>query len=286
MSDLCEIPINECDPLTLWTDPDFKPDVSTIDGIKNASNSQSKQSFPFCDCAAKPPGMPPKGCSFFMWVPDNETYALQHSAKDSAIEWKRLTPEDGFGLTHVSTCGGPASYSAMHPWLLAEQPDLVERVLDPRQTESERCGFYNVRLFIDGKWRVYRVDNYFALQDPASGPQLQFAKSTYKQLWVPVLEKAYAKAHSSYKSISGGQIAEALFDLTGFPTESIHFGASGFDSNEFWARLMSFDSLGFLMGAACPISGNGLVGGHAYSILRVVEKNCFEGMLVSIVHLR
>ncbi|KAJ3246563.1 Calpain-type cysteine protease dek1 [Chytriomyces hyalinus] len=336
MSDLCKIPINESDPLTLWTDPDFKPDVSSIDGIKNASASQSKQSFPSCNCPTKPrsrlkivskenknhgrhfftcaAGMPPKGCSFFMWAPDNGAYALQHSAKDSAIEWKRLTPEDGYSLTHASTCEGSAVYSAMHVnqgsvgdcWLisamavLAEQPDLIERVLDPRQTDSERCGFYNVRLFIDGKWRVYRVDNYFALQDPASvkkqkqivnafnapifqtkamshGPQLHFAKSTYKQLWVPVLEKAYAKAHSSYKSISGGQIAEALFDLTGFPTESIHFGASGFDSNDFWTRLMSFDSLGFLMGAACPISGNGLVGGHAYSILRVVEENCFEG---------
>ena len=31
--------------------------------------------------------------------------------------------------------------------------------------------------------------------------------------------QAYAKAHGSYQSISGGWVAEALLDLTGAPTE-------------------------------------------------------------------
>ncbi|CAL1166266.1 unnamed protein product, partial [Cladocopium goreaui] len=48
-----------------------------------------------------------------------------------------------------------------------------------------------------------------------------------QQLWVPLLEKAYAKAHGSYQAISGGEIAEALLDLTGCPTESIDFDESG-----------------------------------------------------------
>jgi hypothetical protein len=47
-------------------------------------------------------------------------------------------------------------------------------------------------------------------------------------------------AHGSFRAISGGWIAEALWDLTGFPTESISFTDRFFDSEMTWARLLSF----------------------------------------------
>jgi hypothetical protein len=39
-----------------------------------------------------------------------------------------------------------------------------------------------------------------------------------------------------------------MFDLTSFPTESIHFGAAGFDSEALWARLLSFQDQGTSVG--------------------------------------
>ena len=44
---------------------------------------------------------------------------------------------------------------------------------------------------------------------------LAYSKAHKNQLWVPFLEKAYAKIHGSYQAISGGHIAEAFLDLTG-----------------------------------------------------------------------
>lgn len=47
---------------------------------------------------------------------------------------------------------------------------------------------------------------------------LAYSKTRNNQLWVQFIEKAYAKMHGSYKSISGGHVAEAFLDLTGAPT--------------------------------------------------------------------
>ena len=63
------------------------------------------------------------------------------------------------------------------------------------------------------------------------------------QLWASLIEKAYAKAHGSFNAISGGMVAEALLDLTGYPTEVIEFSAGSFDSELLWARLKAYRQL-------------------------------------------
>ena len=98
---------------------------------------------------------------------------------------------------------------------------------------------------------------------------LAFSQTVNRQLWVPILEKAYAKVHGSYRAVSGGWISEGLYDLTGCPTNTISFQLHTFDKEMFWCQLQSYRAEEFPMGASCPTSGNGLVGGHAYSVLDV-----------------
>ena len=40
-------------------------------------------------------------------------------------------------------------------------------------------------------------------------------------LWVLLLEKAFAKVHGNYHNLKGGFLNEALLDLTGCPTKVI-----------------------------------------------------------------
>ncbi|GKY90943.1 hypothetical protein MPSEU_000067100 [Mayamaea pseudoterrestris] len=99
-----------------------------------------------------------------------------------------------------------------------------------------------------------------------------FCATPDKQLWPALIEKAYAKAHGSYANLSGGFIEEGLTDLTGAPTETILLDEGALINNdELWARLLSFAQAGFIMGVATSRGGDGLVGGHAYSILDVIE---------------
>ena len=108
--------------------------------------------------------------------------------------------------------------------------------------------------------------------------KLAFAKPGPKnEVWVPLVEKAYAKPHSSYSAISGGFVSEAMFDLTSLPVEVIEISCPSFDSELTWARLLSFCSLKFPTACSthwdATLKETGLVGCHAYSLMEVVEIN-------------
>lgn len=52
-----------------------------------------------------------------------------------------------------------------------------------------------------------------------SGKGLLYAKSGEAgETWVPLFEKAYAKLHGDYASLSGGRSSEGIEDLTGCVT--------------------------------------------------------------------
>lgn len=54
------------------------------------------------------------------------------------------------------------------------------------------------------------------------GKSLYFAKSgATGETWVPLIEKAYAKLHGDYVSLSGGKAMEAVEDLTGYVSTNI-----------------------------------------------------------------
>jgi calpain-15 len=45
-----------------------------------------------------------------------------------------------------------------------------------------------------------------------------FSRANGNELWVLLLEKAYAKLHGNYQLLKGGYCNEALIDLTGCPS--------------------------------------------------------------------
>lgn len=47
--------------------------------------------------------------------------------------------------------------------------------------------------------------------------QIAFSRANGKEMWVIILEKAWAKIHGSFERISGGDTVNAVRDLIGAP---------------------------------------------------------------------
>jgi hypothetical protein len=136
---------------------------------------------------------------------------------------------------------------------------------------------YIIYVIIDDKLPVKRKDK-----------RLIFGRSKDpNELWVPLIEKAYAKLHGSYKSLIGGFVHNGLADLTGYSPRLIVMkeGYVGFskkyDKEEIWGILQKYIEWGCLLGCSIQANpkdkdkkdkvegdeGQGLLSGHAYSLL-------------------
>lgn len=81
------------------------------------------------------------------------------------------------------------------------------------QTNDE--GVYAMQICKNGVWKEVVVDDFFPcdLGEPA------FSRANGSELWVMLIEKAWAKLHGSYERIEAGLAENVLRDLTGAPTE-------------------------------------------------------------------
>ncbi|RDB16001.1 Calpain-9 [Hypsizygus marmoreus] len=190
---------------------------------------------------------------------------------------------------------------------MASAKGLVEKFCVAR---DEQVGVYGFIFFRDTAWVVVIIDDLLFTSIPKfeelrieeralyhddkdtynqsarkHGNSLYFARSgTNGETWVPLIEKAYAKLHGNYAALHGGFTGEAIEDLTGGVTSFIHT-KDILDPDNFWNHELlliakrdrlfgcSFKTLNFLRSGDASVTVNGLVGGHAYSVLKAVEYN-------------
>lgn len=169
--------------------------------------------------------------------------------------------------------------------VLIDQIETLERII--QTSEYSHHGLYVIKLCHKGEWRRVLVDDLLPCDTNGC---LIYSQANRKQLWVPLIEKAMAKLHGSYESLTAGQTIEALSTLTGYPCESIslepgdehdhdynHYGHQ-LDVHILWARLLSMKEAGYALGASCGKSNidddsiftsRGLLPRHAYSIINI-----------------
>ena len=91
-----------------------------------------------------------------------------------------------------------------------------------------------------------------------------------KSVWGPLYEKAFAKYHGSYEALVGGNPEKALNTIAGAP--GVMIDNKKISANELWDLLRTQDMDRAMITMGCfGGSRYGIVGGHAYSFIKVVQ---------------
>ena len=77
-------------------------------------------------------------------------------------------------------------------------------------------GICAVKLFVDGKWKIVYVDDLLPCKQSSRAQSFTPVYSKGKnELWVMIIEKAWAKVFGSYEKIEYGTRDEGMQALTG-----------------------------------------------------------------------
>ncbi|XP_034879464.1 LOW QUALITY PROTEIN: calpain-12 [Mirounga leonina] len=146
-------------------------------------------------------------------------------------------------------------------------PRLLCRVVPPGQSfQDGYAGVFHFQLWQFGHWVDVVVDDRL----PVREGKLMFVRSRQRnEFWAPLLEKAYAKLHSSYEVMRGGHMNEAFVDFTGGVGEVLYLRQ---DLPGLFSAVRHALAKESLVGATALSdrgehrTEDGLVKGHAYSV--------------------
>jgi calpain-5 len=105
---------------------------------------------------------------------------------------------------------------------LTHNDSLIEKVI-PNANDQEwgpnYCGIFEFCFYRFNEWIHVVIDDLL----PTKDGKLLFARSkTPNEFWSALLEKAFAKLYGCYENLVGGQLADALQDVSGGVAETIN----------------------------------------------------------------
>jgi len=171
---------------------------------------------------------------------------------------------------------------------------LCKGVYAPIFHKFRIVGIYVIRIFINYNWVYVLVDDRIPCDINTRKPVFGRCRNL-NEIWVSMIEKAFAKLYGCYENLISGYVDEGIQELTGMQPEKIfirdektgtfphktiqqHYGGA----EGFWKYLLARKNESCLMG--CSIKGNGkngpliingkntgLIMNHAYSLNDIIE---------------
>ncbi|CAG8961799.1 hypothetical protein HYFRA_00013975 [Hymenoscyphus fraxineus] len=194
---------------------------------------------------------------------------------------------------------------------LASMENGIQRICVEYDT---KVGIYGFVFHRDGEWIISIIDDKLYLKNPDwDSPSLQRHllelsdredveaeyRKTYQtgsqalyfahcadqnETWLPLLEKAYAKAHGDYGALQGGWNGQGVEDLTGGVTTEL-LTSDILDTDEFWTNEILKVNKEFLFGCSTGLldggygNRDGISEGHAYVVMEARELSTGERLL-------
>ena len=154
---------------------------------------------------------------------------------------------------------------------LCKFPELVDKLFYFKEKTKEHI--YGIYFYINGHKKLVLIDDYL----PYVGvgfKQFAMSKSEENEIWVALIEKAWAKVNGNYIRIGCGGSPNEVFDvLTEAYSEEVAVKPSTKDA--LWNKLMEGEKKGFVMTAGTSANDDvedvGLSQGHAFTVLGIHE---------------
>lgn len=100
-----------------------------------------------------------------------------------------------------------------------------------------KYGIYVMRFFKNFGWKYVVIDDRLCIHDN----DYVYAKCRKPtEIWVNLIEKAYAKLHQNYYALTAGDIAQGLADMTGKVPDKVKLKAdmTKDEKEELWKNLV------------------------------------------------
>lgn len=211
----------------------------------------------------------------FVWKRPHEIFPEGYSLFEKGID-----PED-IKQGCLGNCYFLSALSA-----LAEFPNQIKKIFTNK--EYNKDGIYLVNFTLGGENYKVVVDDHIPYYEKKHKPA--FSQSKGNELWVMLLEKAWAKVNGNYENSIKGFVSEAFRALTGAPV--VFF--KHLYIQDIWDEISESDINKYII---CASSGEGelnkaryeemgLISEHAYSVIAAMEVTTRDGGTERLLKLR
>ena len=237
---------------------------------------------------------------------DKESYdkAINGLIKKDEIEFKRATEiykentrfvliSDNMKMDDIIPGDLNDAYFLFSVQNLCKNPGNINKLFTKAGNYYNPNGYYELLLYIDGKPQIVIVDDYLPVKKGTN--ELVFAKSKKNEIWISLLEKAWAKVNGGYANIIGGTPMDALECLTGFNSLSYNLeNKDNDDLNEYKIEIVKQlqncdienSIISCTTSSSIDVTSVGLINEYTYNLLAIYQITNSEGNNVYLFKLR
>lgn len=149
---------------------------------------------------------------------------------------------------------------------LAKDPNMIYKLFNIKEINIK--GYYEIILFIDGDFQLVIIDDYLPVLD---NNKFCFCNPINNEIWLCLLEKAWAKINGGYANIIKGFAHHVLETLTGFPSLNLMHSSYGYDY--IWNNILNSFKNNYIITVTSKndLKEIGLESNHSYALI-----DCYE----------